>query len=92
MTTLHRVQLTINAIEIIDLATSSILMQNAYISLKLFPRKASELDAVHIKYVKYQSMFFNSNIKHVKSHFISSLKTLCVNFHALYCQTPELLY
>lgn len=89
MTTLHRVQLTINAIEIIDLATSSILMQNAYISLKLFPRKASKLDAVHIK---YQSMFFNSNIKHVKSHFISSLKTLCVNFHALYCQTPELLY
>lgn len=65
MTTLHRVQLTINAIEIIDLAASFILMQNAYISLKLVPRKASELDAVHIK---YQSMFFNSNIKHVKSH------------------------
>ena len=50
MTTLHRVQLTINAIEIIDFAASSVLMQNAYISLKLFPRKASELDTVHIKY------------------------------------------
>ena len=88
MTTLHRVQLTINTIEIIDLAPSCILMQNAYISMKLFPRKASELDAVHIK---YQSMFFNSNIKHVKSHFISNLKTLCVNFHALSnCRTSLL--
>ena len=36
MTAVHRVQLTINAIEIID--ASSILMQNAYISLKLFRR------------------------------------------------------